>query len=118
MFPCKNTTENNHHCKSKEEMKEFLNYKTLKLYFEDILLTPVNYDNPIKERINFLDAGIFFNVGEYLYNEMQLVRIETSNNIIGFDFLSNPKVNEFIKFDNVEIIPQPGYNLDDESMII
>ena len=46
---------------------------------------------------------------------MQLVRIETSTNIIGFDFLSNPKINEFIKFDNVEIIPFPGFNLNDET---
>ena len=46
---------------------------------------------------------------------MQLVKIETSTNMIGFDFLTNPKVDNFIKFDNVEIIPYPGYNLDDEN---
>ena len=114
-FPCKNTTENNNHCKSKEEINEFLNFKHILLYFEDILLTPTNYENPIKEKINFLDTFVFVNFGQYLYTEMQLIRIETSNNIIGFDFLTNPTVNEFIKFDNVEIVPQPGYNLDDES---
>ena len=46
---------------------------------------------------------------------MQYIRIETSTNIIGFDFFSNPKIDEYIKFDNVELFTVPGFNLDDES---
>ena len=34
---------------------------------------------------------------------MQLVRIETSTNIIGFDFLTNPKIEEFMKFDRKQV---------------
>jgi hypothetical protein len=45
---------------------------------------------------------------------MQIVNIETSTNIIGFDFLTNPKIEEFIKYDSLEIIPQPGYDLNDK----
>ena len=115
LYPCKNTTENNNNCKPKELIEEFLHQKTFRTLFEDLLITPPDYENPVKERFNFLDCGIYINFGQYLYTEMQLVRIETSTNIIGFDFLSNPKVNEFIKFDNVEIIPVPGFNLNDES---
>ena len=87
----------------------------MKILFEDLLINPSDYYNPIKERLNFLDCGIYIDFGQYLYTEMQLVRIETSSNIIGFDFLSNPKINEFIKFDNVEIISIPGFNLNDEA---
>ena len=46
---------------------------------------------------------------------MQLVRIETTTNIFGFDFFSKPKTEDYIKFDNIEYIPNPGYNLDDET---
>ena len=53
--------------------------------------------------------------GQYIYAEIQYVIIETSNNIFGFDFLTKPKIENFIKFDNVQIIPYPGYNLDDET---
>ena len=115
LFPCKNTTENNNNCKPKELIEEFINFKYFKILFEDLLITPTDYDNPIKERLNFLDTVTYNDVGQYIYTEMQLVRIETSTNIIGFDFLSNPKINEFIKFDNVEIIPYPGFNLNDET---
>ena len=115
LYPCKNTTENNNHCKPKELIEENLNNKLLKIFFEDIDITPLNYDNPIKEKLNFLDAGTYNNFGLYLYSEMQYIRIETSTNIIGFDFFSNPKIDEYIKFDNVELFTVPGFNLDDES---
>ena len=115
LYPCKNTTENNNHCKPKELIEENLNNKLLKIFFEDIDITPLNYDNPIKEKLNFLDAVTYNNFGLYLYSEMQYIRIETSTNIIGFDFFSNPKIDEYIKFDNVELFTVPGFNLDDES---
>ena len=115
IFPCKNTTENNNQCKSKEFIEEFLYFRPFMVYFADILITPLDYDFPVKERINFLDGEIYPNAGQYYYTEMQLVQIETSTNIIGFDFLTNPKIEEYIKFDNVEIIPEPGYDLNDEA---
>ena len=88
-FPCRNISENNNHCKPNESIKETLDHKVLQVLIEDILITPNDYHNPIKESLNFLDFEIFTNVGEYLYTEMELVRIETSTNIIGFDFFSN-----------------------------
>ena len=114
ILPCKNTSENNDSCKPKEIIDEYLNNMLFLVYFKDILLTPLDFNSPVKEKINTLETLIFKNVGQLLYTEMQLVKIETSTNIIGFDFLTNPKVDYFIKFDNVEIIPYPGYNLDDE----
>ena len=46
---------------------------------------------------------------------MQLVRIETSTNIIGFDFLTNPKIEEFMKFDREQVIPYPGFRIGEKS---
>ena len=46
---------------------------------------------------------------------MELVNIETSTNIIGFDFLTTPKNDNFIKYYSLEVLPEPGYNLDDEN---
>jgi len=114
LFPCKNTTENNNHCKSKEFINEYLNGKSLIINFEDILITPLNYNEPVKERFNNLYTVVYKNFGQYLYVEMQLVKIETSTNIIGFNFFTNPKLQDFIKYDSLEIIPQPGYDLNDD----
>ena len=115
IFPCKNSTENNNHCKSKEIIDYYLNGNNFVITLEDILITPLNFKYPIKERTNELYTTLFKTFGQYLYIEMQLVNIETNNNIIGFDFLTKEKTEEYIKYDTLEIIPQPGYDLDDKN---
>ena len=115
LFPCKNTTENNNHCKPKEIIDENINGKDFEINFEDIIITPLNFGTPIKEKINFIYTTVFKTFGQYLYTEMQFVNIETSTNIIGFDFLTEAKSENFIKYNSLEIIPQPGYDLNDET---
>ena len=115
IYPCKNTSENNNHCKSKEIIDYYLNGNNFVIILEDILITPLQFERPVKERTNELYTTLFKNFGQYLYIEMQIVNIETNNNIIGFDFLTNEKSENFIKYDTLEIIPQPGYDLNDEN---
>ena len=115
IFPCKNKTENNNHCKSQDIIDKNINGRDLEINFEDILVTPLNYDNPIKEKINYLYTTVYKTFGQFLYTEMQLVEIETTTNIIGFDFLTDPKKEHFLKYNSLEIIPQPGYDLNDDT---
>jgi len=115
LFPCKNNTEKNNHCKPKEIIDEYLNGRDFTVYFEDILITPLNYNSPVKESINQIYTTVHKTFGQFVYLEMELVNIETITNIIGFEFLSNPKYEEFIKYYSIQFIPQPGYDLNDES---
>ena len=114
LYPCRNTTENDYYCESKEFIDEYLNEKVFKILFQDIMLTPLNYKSPVKEKINLLNTQIYKSVRQYLYTQMQLVKIETSTNILGFDFLTNPKIEEFIKFDRELMLPYPAYDLYEE----
>ena len=114
IFPCVNSSENDFQCETQEIIEERLNERLFMIYFQDIMLTPLNFNSPIKEKINYLNTEIYKNLGQYLHTQMQVVKIETTTNIIGFDFLTEPKVEEFIKFDNEVILPYPGYNLDDD----
>ena len=115
IFPCKNTTENNNHCKSKEIIDKYFDGNTFTIAFEDILITPLQYETPIKEQINLLYTSVYKIFGQYMFVEMELVNIETSTNIIGFDFLTTPKNDNFIKYYSLEVLPEPGYDLDDEN---
>lgn len=115
IFPCKNTSENNNHCQPKEIIDNFLNGNNFVIKLEDILITPDNFNFPVKPRINELYTTAFKTFGQYLYIEMQLIEIETNKNIIGFDFLTKPKIENHIKYDTLEILPQPGYDLDNEN---
>ena len=114
ILPCENEDEDDDYCESKEIIDQYLNGHLFMIHFPDIILTPLKYDTPVKEKINFLNTEIYRGLGQYLHAEMQLVKIETSTNIIGFDFLTEPKTDEFIKFEHEEILPYPGYNIDDD----
>ena len=114
IYPCVNTTEDGQECQPKDVIEEALDNHVFFIYFEDVILTPTNFDNPIRKRINFVNTEIYFNLGIYLYTEMQLVKIETSTNIIGFDFLTEPKLQEYVKFEKEQVYPNPGYYSDEE----
>ena len=114
IFPCENYYEDEDYCEPNEVINEYLNNHLFMIFFRDILLTPLNFTSPVKDRVNFLNTEIYQGLGQYLHMEMQLVQIETSTNIIGFDFLTEPKTEQFIKFEHEEILPYPGYTLDDE----
>ena len=78
-------------------------------------MTPLNFSYPVKRKISAFNTEIFRNLGQYLYNEMQVVKVETLTNIIGFDFFTEPRIEEFIKFDKQLLLSYPGYNVLDEN---
>ena len=114
IFPCESYDEDEDYCEPDEVINEYLNNHLFMIFFRDIQLTPLNFTSPVKDRVNFLNTEIYHGLGQYLHMEMQLVKIETSTNIIGFDFLTEPKTEQFIKFEHEEILPYPGYNIDDD----
>ena len=115
IYPCIDLYEGENFCQSREFIDKYLNNLLFKIYLEDINLTPLNYSNPVKKKISFFNTEIFRNLGQYLYTEMQLVKVETLTNIIGFDFFTEPKIEEFIKYDKELIVTYPGYNVLDEN---
>ena len=114
IIACRNNSENNNHCQPKEVIDSYLNGNDMIIKLEDILLTPKDYNFPIKQIVTDIYSYIFKNIGQYIYIEMQLVNIETNDNLIGFDFFSEEKLDFYIRFDGVSTVPTPGYNLDDE----
>ena len=47
IFPCVNTTENNNHCKSREEIDYYLGSSYFSFLIKDFGLNPSNFENPI-----------------------------------------------------------------------
>ena len=98
-FPCKNSTENGNHCKTKEELDFYLMNTFVCFELQDIQLTPLVYDKPIRGRNN----DIYYTVGKKLFQEVhifyQLVDIQTDLDLIGFDEFPNFKHESYIKYD-------------------
>ena len=110
IYPCIDASEEDDYCESREFIESYMSNLLFMIYFEDINLTPLNFDSPVKKKINSLNTEIFTGLGQYLYSQMQVVKIETGTNMIGFDFLTEPKIQDFIKFDKEVILPFPGYD--------
>ena len=75
---------------------------------EDIELTPQIYNSPVQIRRKDIIGPIYKNLYQRIYTYMQIVNIETDNNIIGFEGLSNIKSEKYLKYDSSWIIPSPN----------
>ena len=100
LFPCKNTTENGNHCKPIEVIDYYLKGTFIAMQIQDILLTPEDYNNPVKER----DQDIYTTVGKKLFKEMhvyfKITNIETDTDIIGIDEIKTVRNQKYIKYDS------------------
>ena len=114
IMACRNSSENNNHCQPKEVIDSYLNGNDMIIKLEDILLNPKDYNFPTKPRVTDIYSYIFKNIGQYIYIEMQMVNIETNDNLIGFDFFEKQRSEFYLRFGGVSTVPTPGYNLDDE----
>jgi len=68
IFPCKNTTENNNHCKSQTEIDKILSNGYLSFLIKDIGLNPANFSSP--EIPIFRD--LYTTIDKRLYRKMIL----------------------------------------------
>ena len=107
LFPCKNTTENNNHCKPREEMDIYLNSTFLAMEFEDVELTPNNYRDPVSPR----NQDIYFKVGKKFFQEVhifyQILNIETDkeNFGLGINELENYRKDKYLKYYSTNQMP-------------
>lgn len=56
---------------------------------QDIELTPQDYSSPVKFIYRDLPAPLYKEMHQEIYGYMQMTYIETEQNIIGFEALSN-----------------------------
>ena len=100
LFPCKNNTENNNHCKPREIIDEYLNGTYFSMEFEDVELTPQNFSSPVRPR----NQDIYFTVGKKLFQEVhiffQIVNVETNEDIFGFNIekINYMRKDEYLKY--------------------
>ena len=97
-FPCINTTENNNHCKSIEQIDYYLKSSFISFQIQDIELTPLNFSYPVMPR----DQDIYITVGKNLFQEihlyLQIVNIETDLEFLGLNYFYQVRTNKYLKF--------------------
>ena len=105
---CVNSTENNFHCYPNETLLQYLSFTTIDSIIQDVDLTPQNHDKPVQELERYINGPTYKDLHQRIYVYMQLVIIETDDNIIGFEALSNTKVEKHLKYETSWVISSPN----------
>jgi len=95
-------------CLPIEEIDKYLTATQLSVSMQDIDLTPQEYDSPIKEQEKDIPGPLYRDLHQEIYGYMQVVLLETEENIIGFEALSNIKTDMYLKYDHAWVISSPN----------
>ena len=103
-FPCINGKRNKNNCKPLSIVQKYLTKTFVTFKMQDINLTPQIYDSPIVLR----DKEVSVNVGNNLFQDVhsffQIINIETDEDIVGLEGLSQIKKEKYIKYDQSVIL--------------
>jgi hypothetical protein len=91
-----------------EVIQQYLYATNIDTRIEDIELTPRDHDNPIHLLERDIPGPTYKDLHLMIYVYMQMVIIETDDNIIGFEALSDTKIEKYLKYDTTWIIPSPN----------
>ena len=95
-------------CAPTNNIIKFFAANTIEFKMEDNLLSPEIYETPVEPQRKDINAPVFLTVYQKIYSYIQIVFIETDNDITGLNFLAENKVEQYPKYDNSMLIAAPG----------
>jgi hypothetical protein len=106
--PCNNLTNNNT-CKPKEELDKIFLNTFIEFKMQDLELTPQIYKTPVQFERKDVKGFAFKNLYQKIYTHLQIVNIETDEDIIGFkDF--HIKNEKYLKYEESFVHTNPREN--------
>ena len=75
---------------------------------QDIVMTPKNYDSPSEPRNMDIQSPVFSFIYQKIYTYMQIVNLETDEDWLGFEGLSDIKKEQFLRYEESWIITAPS----------
>lgn len=115
-----NFTENPDKCLSNNDIISKLEGRELMVVSEDFDITPYDFDNPVKERLNINYCPIRMDQYSIFASYYQLTNIETDYNLFGFEIFSDIRSKKYLVYDSplimalsrdVNQIPAIQYNV-------
>ena len=95
LYPCKNSTENNNHCKPQKIIDQYLSSSYISIQMEDIGITTTDYHNPTIPTIK----DLYTTIGKSFFKEMSIYyKIVEIENDIGL-VTQNIETQKYIQFD-------------------
>ena len=97
--PCFNSSKNNYSCKPKEIIDQYITSTFIEFKLQDIELTPHNYKTPVEFQRRDVQGVAFKYLLQNIYTHLQIVNIETDEDILGFSYFSNIRKEKYLKYD-------------------
>ena len=112
-YPCVNTTDEGDECYPYDLRKEFFRQNLVELKFQDNDLNPEDYKTPIIRRELDMNTPVFLGLYQLVYSYIQIVNIETDEDITGLNFFTDTiRKEQYTKYENSFIIASPKIEYD------
>ena len=107
-YPCVNTTDEGEECHPYDLRKKFFTQNIVELKFQNNELNPEDYKTPVIRRELDMNSPVFLGLYQLVYSYIQIVNIETDEDITGLNFFTDTiRKEQYTKYENSFIIPSP-----------
>ena len=112
-YPCVNTTDEGEECHPYDLRKQFFAKNIVELKFQDNELNPEDYKTPVIRRELDMNSPVFLGLYQLVYSYIQIVNIETDEDITGLNFFTDTiRKEQYTKYENSFIIASPKIEYD------
>ena len=107
-YPCVGTTDEGEECHPYDLRKQFFTQNIVELKFQDNELNPEDYKTPVIRRELDMNSPVFLGLYQLVYSYIQIVNIETDEDITGLNFFTDTiRKEQYTKYENSFIMPSP-----------
>ena len=107
-YPCNVTTEDGRECYDYYTRYKFFAANTIELKIQDNDLNPEDYETPVIRRQKDMNSPVFLGLYQLIYSYLQIVNIETDEDITGLNFFSDHiRKEQYMKYENSFLIASP-----------
>ena len=107
-YPCVGKTKDGRECYNYLDKLQFFTFNTVELKFQDINLNPENYEKPIIRTEKDMNSPVFKDLYQLMYSYLQIVNIETDEDITGLNFFTDTiRKEQYMKYEESFLIASP-----------
>ena len=107
-LPCVGYAPDGRQCQDVNILEDFFQKNVVNFHIEDIELTPHIYDHPSQPLQKEINGPVFKTLYQQIYTYLQIVILETDQDVVGFEGLSDVETKRFLKYDESWIISAPS----------
>ena len=112
-YPCVGKTDEDEKCYNYTDRYNFFKQNIVELKFQDNELNPEDYKTPVIRRELDMNSPVFLGLYQLVYSYIQIVNIETDEDITGLNFFTDTiRKEQYTKYENSFIIASPKIEYD------